>query len=415
MQHHPIIVVGAGIVGLSCGYYLARRGKPVVVLAREPVGETASSGNAGLLSLGHAPLTKPGASMRGIRWMFDRRSPLYIKPRLNAELVSWLWTFHRHCTASWLDRCLVSLADMGWKSIALFEQMISDEGIDSDYRRDGWLDVSLDPANLDVAEAEAKSIERFGFRYERMDGEQLRRRDSVFRDEVAGAIHYVDSAHLNPRDFMEGLERACARAGATLRGDVTVQGLCREPGGRVTGVDLRGGERIEADRVVLAGGIWSEELGRTIGVHVPMQAARGYHLQLDDVPALPSTGLVLHETFVAVTPMRQQLRLAGTLEIGPIGRPWMRERLDMLTIGAKRYLHGLDKARVVGEWAGYRPCTADGMPVLGEVPGVPGLVVATGHAMMGMNLGPITGKVAAEIACGETPSIDLTLLRPDRF
>jgi D-amino-acid dehydrogenase len=129
--------------------------------------------------------------------------------------------------------------------------------------------------------------------------------------------------------------------------------------------------------------------------------------------------MVLHETFVAVTPMlrdgRRQLRLAGTLEIGPLGQPWMRERLGMLLKGAHAYLEGLDRLKPASEWAGYRPCTSDGMPAIGGVRSKPGLFVATGHAMMGMTLGPVTGKATAEIVAGEKPCFDVSMLDPERF
>jgi len=128
---------------------------------------------------------------------------------------------------------------------------------------------------------------------------------------------------------------------------------------------------------------------------------------------------VLHETFVAITPMKrdghQQLRLAGTLEIGPLGQPWMPERLGMLVKGSRPYLKGLDTLKPAGEWAGYRPCTSDGMPAVGGVRGKSGLYVATGHAMMGMTLGPVTGKAMAELIAGEKPCFDVSMLKPDRF
>jgi D-amino-acid dehydrogenase len=106
------------------------------------------------------------------------------------------------------------------------------------------------------------------------------------------------------------------------------------------------------------------------------------------------------------TPTGGQLRLAGTLEIGPLGLPWMRQRLAMLATGARRYLNGIDGARAVADWAGYRPCTSDGMPVIGWAPHTPGLYVATGHAMMGMTLGPVTGEIVAQQICGEPARIE---------
>jgi D-amino-acid dehydrogenase len=196
---------------------------------------------------------------------------------------------------------------------------------------------------------------------------------------------------------------------------VEVAGIERDSLGRAAGVHSSRGEVVEGTEVVLAAGVWSGALARNVGLDIPMQGARGYHLQLEGVPQLPFTGCVLHETFVAVTPMRDQLRLAGTLEIQPLGRPWMRNRLGMLPAGARRYLTGIDQGRVVAEWAGYRPCTSDGMPVIGAVPGTPGAYVGTGHAMMGMTLGPVTGRVLADMVLGRTPVLELPMADPARY
>jgi D-amino-acid dehydrogenase len=409
------VIVGAGIVGLSTAYFLAKAGRAVTVLDREPVGDGASCGNAGLLSIGHYPLTRPGVSWRGLKWMFDRNAPLFIRPRPDPSLLSWLWTFHRHCNQPWLDRCMRELCAMGFPTLALFEELIAAEGIDCDYRRDGWLDVVMDPANLPHAEAEARALVPHGYSYRMLSGDELRRRSPCFAPEVSGAVWYEDSAHCHPGDFMRGLAAACVRAGVELRIPLEASGVVRDRTGRASGVRSASGEFVEGSDVVIAAGVWSDGLARDLGLDIPMQGARGYHRQLKGVPELPFTGCVLHETFVAVTPMRDELRLAGTLEIQPVGRPWMRNRLDNLTRGASRYILGIERGRTVAEWAGYRPCSSDGMPVVGPVPGTPGLFVGTAHAMMGMTLGPVSGRAIAEHVLGRTQSLALPMCDPSRY
>jgi D-amino-acid dehydrogenase len=410
-----VVIVGAGIVGLSAAWFLLKRGVRVTILDREEMGQSASCGNAGLLSIGHYPLTRPGVSWRGLRWMFDATSPLYIKPRPDWSLLSWLWNFHWHCNQRHLDRCMAVLCDMGFKTLAIYEEMIREESIDCDYARDGWLDVVMNPENMDAAEAEAKHLVKYGYSYRRLTGEEVRTRDPILREEIAGAIHYTDSAHAHPADFLVGLARACVTRGATLRTDTEVVGFERSLSGSIGGVRLRGGDILDADAVVLAAGVWTDGLSKSLGVRIPLMGARGYHLQLKGMPALPSTGMVLHETFVAATPMRQELRLAGTLEIDRLDQPWRQERLGMLLKGAERYLHGVDSAKRTMEWAGYRPCTSDGMPVLGFTKQAPGVMFAGGHAMLGMTLGPITGKAAVEMLFGEKPCFDTTMFAADRF
>jgi len=415
MSQPRMVVIGAGIVGLCTAYELARAGASVTVLDREPIGNAASSGNAGLFSIGHYPLTRPGASWRGLRWMLDRTSPLWIRPSLSPALLKWLWTFHRHCDAATTERALRTLCALGWETIGALESMLDRERIHCHYERSGWLDIVCDEGKLDAAEAEGKSIAEFGYSTRRLSARELREWDGAFTDRVAGAIHYTDTAILHPGLLMQGLAAAVARQGVTLRFDATVGSLARDLNGRCVGATLASGEVVRGDTTVLASGIWSQGLAATVGVEVPMQPARGYHIQLDGVGRLPRTGGVLHETAVAFAPMGSELRLAGTLEIAPLGRPWMRRRLDAIRRKAQACISGVEVAHVVREWAGYRPCTGDGMPVIGYARGVPGLYIATGHAMMGLMLGPVTGRIACADLLGTPLPVDeelLTTLRP---
>ncbi len=408
------VIVGAGIVGLSTAWWLARRGTPSVVLDRADPLESASSGNAGLLSIGHYPLTKPGASWRGLRWMASRRSPLYIRPTLDPRILSWLWTFHRHCNAAWSARCLEALCRLGFPALEAFETMIAEESIECDYARDGWLEIASTARGLEHAVAEARALEPFGYSIRSLDGPTLRREHPVFRAGLAGAVHYTDSARCHPGRFIGGLLAALRRRGVSLRLDAPVEAI-DESGPSAVRVRLVGGEVVEGGALVIAAGAWSSSLVEPLGVRLPLVAARGYHLHYDEPPALPGTGCVLRDSSVAVTPMGRALRLAGTLEIGSIGRPWLRERLQAIVDGAAAAMEGIDRLGPAKEWAGYRPCTPDGMPVLGALPGRPRTIVATGHAMMGMTLGPISGRLVSELLLGEAPSADCSLLAADRF
>ncbi len=414
MEDRRIVVVGAGIIGLCSAYELSLRGVKVVVVDRCTTFDSASCGNAGLFSIGHSPLTKPGASWRGLRMMFDSRSPLWIRPSLSPELLRWLYTFHRHCTQAHLDRCLRTLCAMGWQTVEALEAMLDRESIDCLYQRNGWLDLIRDESNLADAMHEAKSIAPYGYHTDFISGRELRHGNPIYRDEIAGAIHYVDSAIVHPGRLVRGLAAALTRRGVEIRTNSSVTGLARDGSGRCVGAQLATGEVVAGTTTVLAAGIWSDELARAAGVRIAMQPARGYHMQIDGLARLPCTGGIMREVSVPFTPMGSQLRLAGTLEIAPVGRPWMRTRIDALLTGARKYFHGIEHGHVTQEWAGYRPCTADGMPVIGAVAQTPGLYVATGHAMMGLTLGPITGRIVAADLCGEPQSIDEEILRTIR-
>ena len=146
-----------------------------------------------------------------------------------------------------------------------------------------------------------------------------------------------------------------------------------------------------------------------------MQAGKGYHVNLTAPDPCPSTACVLNETYVAVTPMGGGLRLAGTVELSGTNHRLMQKRVDMLSAGARNYLEGIDKTKIITSWCGLRPCTADGLPVIDWAPKVKNVFIATGHAKYGFAYGPITGKLTSDCVLGDSPSLDLSPMRADRF
>ena len=411
-----VVIIGGGIIGLASAWWLDRRGVPCMVLDQSTPGDSASHGNAGQIVYGHPPLTRPGTSWRGLRWMFDDESPLLIRPRLSGDLLRWLWTFHRHCTSRHFDRCMEVLARLGWETARGFDLMLEDGAIKCDWRPSGWLDVCLESASLEEATTEIDHLAPFGYHGAPIDGDALRAEDPAFTDEVAGAVRYEESASLDPWAFMIALRRVLSQRGVVFReGDGAGVERIATREGRLEGVVLSTGEMIASRRVVIAAGTWTGPLAATVGLDVPMEPARGYHREILEMDPMPRLGGVLRETYIAVTPMFDRLRLAGTLELAGLDRPWSQRRIDHLTRAAGRYLKGIPAATLGEAWAGYRPCTPDGMPLIGEIPWMPGVVVATGHAMMGMTLGPITGRLVSETICDGQPSIENPLLRADRF
>jgi D-amino-acid dehydrogenase len=294
--------------------------------------------------------------------------------------------------------------------------MLEEASIHCDWRSAGWLDVCLREESLHEATVEIEHLSPFGYTARRIDGDELRAQDPAFSDQVAGAVRYDQSATMDPMAFMNGLRDDLRKRGVEiLEGSTAGVERLMLDGERIKGVRLSDGSDLHAGHVVLAAGSWTTPLAATIGLSVPMEPARGYHRELEAVPVTPATGGVFRETFIAFTPMFDRLRLAGTLEMVGHGRPPTRSRLDNLVPAATRYVRDLQDARLGGEWAGYRPCTPDGMPIIGEVPWAKGLVVATGHAMMGMTLGPVTGRMVSEIIAEGEASIESPLLDPVRF
>lgn len=415
MSGPRVVVVGGGVIGLSCAYYLARGGADVLVLERDRIGAGASSGNAGTVSAGHPPLNRPGRVGAALRQMADPTSPLYVKPRWDPALWRWLLGFARHCTASHVEHAMRVMAPLGRDALSLFETLVAEERIECGYRRDGYFDVCRTEKGLTAARTEAEIIQRYGYHPELVDGDELRRREPHFAEDLLGGVYYPEAATLEPARFLAGLAEAARRRGVEVREGVQVMSV-ETLGGQVTGVTTAEGV-VPADAVVLATGPFSKELARRVGVRLPVQPGKGYHRDVEVGPngAPPlRVACVLHESSVFCTPMDTVVRFAGTMEFSGMNHVMRPARLRQLTSAARKAFPDLGTARPVSEWVGLRPMSVDGLPIVGPLGGVDGLTVATGHGMLGLTLGPVTGEIIARVVMeGDDPRAGG--LSPQRF
>jgi D-amino-acid dehydrogenase len=409
-----VVVVGAGIVGLSIAYRLARDGARVTLVDARRSLDSASAGNAGIYAPGHIPLVRPGLSRRALRWLFDRNAPLALRWRQLPRLVPWLWSFHRSCTPVQTERCLAVLGALVRLGRGDLEAVVRSESIACSWQPTGWLDVFTTESGRREAAHEADAAERHGFRVELWSGAQLREREPAFSAAVQGALWHTDGVSLDPGRFIGGLVEAIRRHGVDLREETRVEALWLE-GDRCRGVRLPGGETIVADTTVVAAGSWTPSLTAAAGLRLPLAAGKGYHLDLPlPAPAL-RIGSVLIESSLAMTPLGDRLRLAGTLEFAGFDQRLRAHRLELLRRGAAPYLRSLPDGPVLSRWCGLRPCTPDGLPVIGWVPDVSGLLVATGHAKMGLTLAPGSARLAAGLIAGREVAFDAAPLSPARF
>jgi D-amino-acid dehydrogenase len=385
----------------------------VTIIERGRLDEGASKGNAGISALGHPPLPRPGLVWKTIKWMLNRGSPLYVPPRIDFGLFAWMWNFRKACTPEHFRQCMEILAEWGWETGKCWDQIVDDEKIDCEYRRTGWLDVFRTNEGMEHGRLEADLLRQHGFDVQMMSGDELRRREPSFRKEIVGAAHYTDSRIASPGKFVTKLAERVRQMGVEIHTETDVGRI--DVNGRFKSVQTRSGKTFSADTLVIAAGVWTMDLARTIGINVPMQAGKGYHVNLTPPTPCPTTACVLNETYVAVTPMNGSLRLAGTVELSGTNHRLLQKRVDMLSEGARNYLEGIDKTKIITSWCGLRPCTADGLPAIGWAPGIENVFIATGHAKYGFAYGPITGRVASECILDDRPSLNLTPMRVDRF
>jgi D-amino-acid dehydrogenase len=393
-----VIVVGGGVIGVCCAYFLAKQGAEVTLVERGEIGRGASYGNAGTIAAGHPPLNKPGRIRRSILELLNPKSPLYIPLRWDPGLIRWLWTFRSFCTEHHLEASLAALAPLGHASLDLFDSLIESEGLDCNYERAGYYEICRTKKGLAEVTHDAAMMRPHGFHPREMDGDELREVEPAVRDDVVGGVHFPEAATCDPHLFVLELADRSVRYGTRIETGRGVSEILSS-GSRVTGVRLEDGEELEADAVVLATGSYSGSLTNKFGLRLPVRAGKGYHRDLeppDGGQNLVGVACVLAETSVFCTPMRGFTRLAGTLEFSGVNHQMRPPRLKQLTAAAEVYLEEAGDAVVRSEWCGLRPCTPDGIPYVGPVPGQAGLFIANGHAMLGLTLGPVTGKLIEE-------------------
>lgn len=413
-----VLIIGGGVIGVTAAYYLHQQGRQVTLVEQGEIANGSSYGNAGLIVPSHAtPLPHPGALADGLKWMLDPESPFYIKPRLSLDLVRWLLTFTAHCTESFTHQALPTLRDLGLASAALYEDLA--DLFNFGYKHKGLLLLYRTEEGLKHAQTEAALLREAGLNAKPVTVDEARAIEPLTRRDLAGGIYFETDSHLNPAAFVRGLADWLEDRGVAFQRNTKVTGL-EKVGRRIQVVKTTQGD-YESNEVVIAAGSWSPNLARDLDLYIPIQAAKGYSVTIKRPSSYPSLGLLLGETRVAVTPMESPdgdiLRFAGTLEIAGLDHTINQRRVKAVKRAPTLYLEGMqpDEWETLEVWAGLRPCTPDGLPIVGRPKSYDNVVLAAGHAMVGISLGPITGKLVSQIVMGQKTDLDITPLRTERF
>lgn len=403
------------MIGLSAAWELARSGHAVTVVEREgPADTTCSTGNAGMVVPSHfIPLAAPGMIAKGMRWIMNPESPFYVRPSLDPTLLRWGWLFWRHANERHVANSRGLLRDMNSESRRLFGEWAKEE--DFGFVQRGLLMLCRSAEGLAEEAAVAQLAESLGITAKVLDPRETAAADPGVTMQVAGAVHFLQDCHMDPAMFLAMLRRKVLASGVEIMSGVEIE-MIERSGTKVTAVS-GGGHRFAAGKVVIAGGSWSARLLRPLGLRLPLQAGKGYSLTLPDPPEMPELCSIFTEAKVAVTPMGGSLRIAGTMEIGGLD----------LSINPRR-VHGILKSvplyfpkfreqdfAAITPWAGLRPVSPDGLPYIGKVPGIDNLFAATGHSMLGLSLGPVTGLLVADLVNDRKPFTDISSLAVGRF
>lgn len=411
-ERADVVVVGGGIVGLCAAYYLNRDGHSVTLLDAEEEGR-ASDGNAGMIVPSHVlPLAAPGVIAQGVRWLFNAESPFYIKPRLDLDLLWWLWQFRSNCTIDHVLQCIPILRDLSLASVDLLEEIASAIDDPTGYANTGLLMLYHSEKGMKDNVGSAALAEEAGLDVSRLDRDAVRRLDPQIRTPFEGAVLYHQDGCVDPDALLSALKSHLRKEGVAVRSGVTVDQLHRHER-RIVGVRTSEG-KIGASEVVLAAGAWSKRLARSLGLRIPVQPAKGYSITVPSDDSSPRIPHILTEEKLTVTPMPGRVRFGGTLSLSGFDGSVDARRTMPLRRLVQIY-QGDAAAKAARVWFGYRPCSPDGLPIIGRAPSFENLTIATGHGMMGVTLAPITGKLMAEIIAGASPSVDLEPVSLERF
>ena len=410
-----VLIIGGGPVGLSCAYYLLKSGRSVTLLDAKEIGKGSGSGNAGHIVPSHIiPLAAPGVVTSALKWMLDpAHSPFSMKVSLDPNYLIWLLRFTLACSQTNVLRGIAPFKELGQLSAKNFAEIIAEENFDCHYRQAGFLNLYKDSKTFDEGRHEAEFAQKHNIPVGVYDKAKVHEVEPAAREDVIGGVHFTGDAHVNPGLFLKLLGERIRAMGADVHEHMLVTRF-ESAGGKVRVVKTGSGG-FEAGQVILAAGAWSPIVGRDLRIKILIQPARGYSLTASAIQNMPRRALILGDRRVAVSPFGDLLRVTGRLEVGEYGTTPNPKWIARLENFAREYLR-IDEALDVKEtWAGLRPVTPDGLPIIGRSPKHDNLFLATGHAMLGLSLAPGTGLVVSQLLNGQEPAVSLMPMRLDRF
>jgi len=402
-----VIVVGGGVIGTACAYYLAKAGKRVTLLDRGRVGGGCSHGNCGYVCPSHVlPLAAPGAVWSTLKTLLRRNSPLKVRPGFLLANLGWFLRFARRCNERDMLDAAAGIQVLLNSSRSLYDELLAAEGIDCEWDSHGLLFVFQSRTAFDhYAHVDCLLRERFALAAERYDADALLRLEPALKPgAAAGGYLYRTDAQLRPDRLMSGWRAILERLGVVVREGCELTGFVRDGGSAVAARTSQGD--VPASAFVVATGAWTPLLNDQLGCRVPIVPGKGYSVTMPRPAICPTYPMIFEEHRVAVSPFRSGFRIGSTMEFAGYDTTLNRDRLRLLRDAAAVYLRDPGGDTVEEKWWGWRPMVHDGKPVIDRSPALANVVIAAGHGMLGLSMAPGTGKLVAEMLTGDKPHVD---------
>lgn len=406
-----VLVVGAGVIGTCTAHYLLEAGYRPLVVDRGDICAGASYANAGLIvPSSWTPVTRPGVRRVLARWMRDRTGPVYMAPTADPRFWVWLALFLRASDPERWTRSTQVLQNLAARSVDLYAGLVADLDLDCHFQACGSLHLFTSPSGFHQGAAHALAHRTQGAAAAVLDWEGVRHMLPLVTSAVKGGVFYPRDGRVSPGAFVQALAASVQHRGGEFLVQTEVVGFEKEKD-RIRAVHTTRGD-IDCNTVVMATGAWSGRLGQELGLYVPVQPAKGYSYTIPRPEGFPDLPVSLSERKISINPLGDRLRVAGTLEFSGFDDSFWPSRARLLGQAVHACL-GLDpQPETLERWHGWRPMTPDGVPVIAWSRRYDNLLLATGHNMIGMTLGPVTGEMVARMIRGdqardERPDLDM--------
>jgi D-amino-acid dehydrogenase len=412
-ERKRIAIIGAGIVGVSAAIYLQRDGHDVVLIDKQgPAGET-SYGNGGILvSSGVVPINSPGLIKNAPGMLLRRDSPLFVHWPYLPKMLPWLIRYMLRANARDARQVGRALAPLLNDSIGQHRALANGTGAEKWIEPSDYVFVYNSRAAYEK-DAFAWSLRReMGFEWDEMDAEEFGNYEPMFAGKNKFAIRLGEHGRvIDPGQYVTDLATHFTQLGGEMV-IADAHEIVHERG-RVSGIKTNG-DLINCDTVVIAAGAWSKGLMEKLGVKVPMETERGYHIELVNPSEVPESAMMVAAGKFVITPMLGRIRCAGIVEFGGLEAPASQAPVDLLKKHVRELLPDLKYDRI-DEWLGHRPAPSDSIPFIGPVDNIPNVYAAFGHHHVGMSAGPRTGQLVADMIANRETKIDISPYRVGRF
>jgi len=416
LPHSDIVIIGGGAIGLSSAYYLNQKGFDVTILDSNDKNlyNSCSWGSSGMIVPSHiVPLAAPGVIKQGLKWLLDPESPFSIEFKPSIEMISWLLKFRKAANKKHVKQAADLLRNLSMDSRSLYKKL--NEQIDFEFETKGILMLCKGEKTLKEEIAVSVMAQDIGMKAKNLNPAEINKLETGMKTEIAGGVYYPSDAHFNPGLYLSSMKKILINSGVKIFHKTKVHSINIDKE-KITSVNTEH-DNWKAKKFILCAGSFSSKLVKQIKLKMPLMGGKGYSISIDNIQKKPALPAILVEARIASTPMGKIWRLGGTMTVTQGSTKINNRKLSAMVRNVKKYYpeYNISSAQSLKPWVGLRPLSADGLPYIGPFKKYPNLIAATGHAMLGVSLAPVTGHLVSNIISEESFDYDMKLLSPDRF